>query len=465
MNKKVDGEVLSSVVARLLEGSMTVATAAVILGVTERQVYKIKKAAKEGKPNIKPAAARKSPPNKTDQATSDRIIALYSSKYKGFSFAHFHEKLLGEEGVEVNFKTMTRILSKAGFVSPFAQKKTKKAARVAASKGGGEIAEKGVAESRAVFDDREIHNRHKHVADFGRLIQMDARTDYYAGDEKWTLHLAMDVASGVFVGAFFDVQETLWGYQNVLHQIALGFGLPKCILADNRTVFEYIRRDSDAESRNTLIQFRYSCIQLQIKLQTTSVATYKAMIERGNGTFGRRLPQEMRIRGIRTIDEANRYLSDFVASMNAKFSRPYPGCNVFRAPPDVATLNNAIGNVTRRIFDKAACIRYEKEFYIATGGGKMVAFCKGTKCLVVKTFDGRRIIVVDSVAYEATNIKDFDGSESKECNPEGERFLSEHKMSSSEFVDYRQRHLTAWSYGSFEKYVENELRQIENRFH
>lgn len=467
MNKKVDDALVDAVMRRLESGELNAATASVLLGVSERQVYKIKRA-RANPSEKKERKPRKSPPNKTEATLEARIVGLYSTEYRGFSYVHFHEKLSSDEEIEVNLKTLERLLKRAGLISPFATKKTKREAKRAlqavnqAAKQDNEQSPR--LDDSIIVEPSNIHNRHRHVSDFGALLQLDARKDFYVPAEKWTLHLAIDVAAGIFVGAWFDREETLLGYQHVLHQIVEGYGIPKCILSDNRTVFEYVGKGSGQESKNTFIQFKFSCIQLGIRLNTTSVATYKSVIERANGTFGRRLPQELRHAGITDMDAANDYLVNFfMAEMNQRFARSYPGRNVFQKGPDEETLNNIIGNVTRRIFDKASCIKYFNEFYYATAYGKIVAFTKGTKALVIRTFDKRLIISVDSVAYKAVRIDEYEHSDEKECNPDSEAFIASHRISPSEFVNYKKSHLSPWNYYSFEKYVSDEMEQIRGR--
>ena len=467
MNKKVDDSLLGSVMEKLGRKEISIATASVLLGVTERQVYKLKRAA--GKPpQERKAGPRKSPPNKTSEETVRRVVELYRTKYRSFSYAHFHEKLSEVEGISINLKTVERILKGENLASPLATKRTKKRIKgilQSISQATTQDNEQNPClDDTIIFDARSIHNRHRHVEDFGALIQLDARQDYYVAAEKWTLHLAIDVASGVFVGAFFDKEETLWGYQNVLHQIVTGYGIPKCILTDNRTVFEYLRKGSSQESKNTLIQFKYSCIQLGIRLNTTSVATYKSVIERANGTFGRRTPQELSLRGIADLGSANEFLAGFLKEMSGRFSHPYRGSGVFRPAPDEETLNNCIGSIARRSFDKAACVRFRNRYYYATVHGKIVAFAKGVKALIVRTFDARVIVVVESVAYAAVCIDDYEFSAEKEENPDNELFIEKHRVNSMELVNYRRKHVSPWNYNAFQKYVEREIDFIERNY-
>lgn len=373
------------------------------------------------------------------------------------------------EHIDIILKTVERVLKKENLISPFATKETKRKVKKilqSINQTTKQDNEQNLyLDNNIIFDAHDIHNRHHHIEDKGALIQLDARQDFYIEKEKWTLHLAIDVASGIFVGAYFDKEETLKGYQHVLHQIITNYGIPKCILTDNRTVFEYLHKGSTQESKNTLIQFKYSCIQLGIKLNTTSVATYKSIIERANGTFGRRTPQELSLKNITDLDSSNEFLlKKHLADMNKKFSHDYPGKDVFKSAPDLETLNNFIGSVARRAFDKAACVRYDNKYYYATIHNKIVAFTQGTKCLIIHTFDNRKIIVVDSVAYKAICIDDYEFSPEKEANPENEKFIENHRVNSVEYINYKRKHISSWNYYSFQKYVDSELQYIESKY-
>ena len=74
------------------------------------------------------------------------------------------------------------------------------------------------------------------------MIQMGASSFHWIEKEVWHLHVAIDDADGKIVGAYFDYQETLKGYYNVLHQILTNHGIPALFYTDRRTVFEYKRK-------------------------------------------------------------------------------------------------------------------------------------------------------------------------------------------------------------------------------
>ena len=76
------------------------------------------------------------------------------------------------------------------------------------------------------------------------MIQMDASSHLWFGEEKTYLHAAIDDATGTVVAAYFDKQETLNGYYNLFHQILTNYGIPYMFYTDRRTVFEYKKKNS-----------------------------------------------------------------------------------------------------------------------------------------------------------------------------------------------------------------------------
>ena len=80
--------------------------------------------------------------------------------------------------------------------------------------------------------------------------------------------------------AYFDEQETLNGYYNVLHQILTQHGIPAMFYTDHRTVFEFKKKKSNQIEHDTFTQFSYACHQLGVELKTTSVAQAKGRVEK-----------------------------------------------------------------------------------------------------------------------------------------------------------------------------------------
>ena len=124
-----------------------------------------------------------------------------------------------------------------------------------------------------ILDVHAVHTREKcyrwmHLYTYGLVIK------------KSQLHIAVDDATGTIVGAYFDYQETLNGYYNILHQILIKYGIPYMFFTDRRTVFEYKQKKSPSIEEDTFTQFGYACNQLGIEIKTSSVAQAKGRFER-----------------------------------------------------------------------------------------------------------------------------------------------------------------------------------------
>ena len=95
---------------------------------------------------------------------------------------------------------------------------------------------------------------------FGEMIQMDASSYEWFGGIISNLHVSIDDCNGRLTGAYFDKEETLFGYYNVLKQILLRYGIPAKFLTDKRTVFEYTRKGEQNIEKDEIIM--HSIIQM-----------------------------------------------------------------------------------------------------------------------------------------------------------------------------------------------------------
>ena len=112
------------------------------------------------------------------------------------------------------------------------------------------------------------HSLRERCKYFGEMIQMDASSYEWFGGIISNLHVSIDDCTGRMTGAYFDKEETLFGYYNVLKQILLRYGIPAKFLTDKRTVFEYTRKGEQNIEKDTFTQFSYACKQLGIEIET-----------------------------------------------------------------------------------------------------------------------------------------------------------------------------------------------------
>ena len=126
---------------------------------------------------------------------------------------------------------------------------------------------------------------------------MDACEKLWFGGTVSYLHLAVDKATKKVLFGWFEFEEITRGYYVLLFHIIINYGIPAKIKADNRSTFS-ANNVKTKNKKNFLTQFGRACERLNITLETTSISTAKAHVERENGTFKNRLIAELRYEGI-----------------------------------------------------------------------------------------------------------------------------------------------------------------------
>lgn len=384
------------------------------LGISRRQIDRlIIKYKEKGKAGFVHGNKTRKPINAFDNSISEDIILLYKNKYQDWNFYHFKEFLEINENIKVSYDFIYKSLTKAGILSPKARKKTKR-----------EFKKKQLLEQKKInnaISDEQInsivnheialensHPRGEKPKYFGEVIEQDGSIHLWFGGIKSCLHLAIDKATSTIVGAWFDYQETLNGYYHVLYQILTKYGIPYKFFTDNRTVFNYMslnpnKRTSD---KDVLTQYGYACKQLGIELETSSVSQSKGLIERTNGTFQGRLVNELKLNGITTIEEANKYLTEvFVPYFNQRFALDYKKFqSVFETTPSEEVINYTLAILTPRKIDNGNSIKYHNKYYQPYLNNVLKCFLPKTECLVIKAFNGDLLVTIDEQVLELKEL-------------------------------------------------------------
>lgn len=384
------------------------------LNLSRRQVNRLINIYKEkGKSGFVHGNRGRQPSKTLDKPISEDIILLYTNKYQGWNFNHFKDFLETKENIYVSYDFIYKHLTKAGFISPKARRKTKrkfiKKQLLKEKKINNEMSNEQID----VIINHEIgledsHPRGEKPKNFGEIIEQDGSIHLWFGDKKSCLHLAIDKATNTIVGGFFDWQETLNGYYHVFHQILTNYGIPYKFLTDNRTVFNFMSLNPDKRTseKDVLTQYGYACKRLGIDLKTTSVSQAKGLIERTNGTFQGRLVNELKLYGINTIEEANNYLINvFIPEFNKKFAMDYKKfSSVFEESPSEETINYTLAVFTPRKIDNGNAIKYKNKYYQPYLDGKLKCFMPKTECLVIKAYNGDLLVTIDENVYELREL-------------------------------------------------------------
>lgn len=399
------------IIKHLVDTNSNKYAAALKLQLSIRQINRLIKGYKEfGKSFFKHKNCGKTPALKITDELKNKIITLYKTKYYHSTYKHFSELLFQNEHISISNVSLRAILKQAHLYSPRLRKATK---RKWIKEFETQLEQKQTNRSKeAILHTLEKlcpnpHPKREKSKYFGEMIQMDAcQFDFLENQSTLHLHLAIDDATGTVVGAYFDTQETLKGYYHVLNQILNQYGIPYSFLTDRRTVFEYTKLHTTPIEKDTHTQFSYACHQLGIEIKTTSIPQAKGKIEKLNHTFQLRLPIEMRIAGVKTIEEANTFLTHYIPMYNQRFALPsnHTKC-VFEMQEDVSKNNYILSVRASRVIARDHSIQFEKKHYFPVDENRNPLYFKSaTSCLVMKCLDGTMCATIDENIYLLSEI-------------------------------------------------------------
>lgn len=367
--------------------------AALTLGCTKRHINRMLAGyRREGKAFFVHGNRGRKPATTIPEETRNTVVDLYRNKYYQANFRHYTELLEERENIRISPSSVAKILEAESILSPRVTKARKKRIKkeLLIKKENASSKKEADAIQANLVAIEDAHSRRPRCAYFGEMQQMDASPYEWVPGQTWHLHLAIDDATGTVTGAWFDTQETLSGYYHVFHQILTNYGIPYQFFTDRRTIFTYKQKNSPSLDEDTYTQFAYACKQLGVLLESSSVPQAKGRVERLNQTLQSRLPVELRLAGITTIEGANEFLHSYIKKFNAKFSLPiHHTKSVFVEQPSDETINLILAVLNERTVDCGHCIRFQNQHYrMLDNRGLQVHYRNGTKTMVIQAFDG-----------------------------------------------------------------------------
>ena len=409
VNLRMNEQKKYDVIKKLVDTNGNKKRAAVELGLSERQINRlIIGYLDKGKEFFMHGNRNRIPINKVSFEIRQDIVDLYTTKYSDCNFTFFRELLSQRENINVSLPTIISIMYDENIVSPKTHKKTKR-----------KIKEKlKIEESKAKTKTEILDVKSKQLSlefahptqprskYFGEELQMDACLHRWFDGIKTTLHAVIDDATSQVIGAYFDKEETLNGYYQITKQFLLKYGIPVKIKADNRTVFNYKRKNNPSDEDDTLTQYGYACKQLGIAIETSSIPEFKARIERVFQTFQNRLPKLFELNGIHSIEDANKFISEYLTDFNKQFALPINNTkSVFENQLDEEKINLTLSVLCNRIINSGHTIQYNNKSYKTIDkSGKTIYYGKGTKCIVIKTFDNKLYASVENELFELEEV-------------------------------------------------------------
>lgn len=285
---------------QLVAGQITNAQAARLLGLSVRQIQRIKKGMlSDGIQAFGHGNAGRKPKHALDPSIVARITELAQTDLKDANCTHMAELMAEHYGISVSPRTVQRVLKRAGIV-----RSTKRTPR------------------RRRMRDRKPQ--------LGIMLQCDASPyDWLEGrGPVMALHGIIDDATGAILGLYFRPQEDIMGYLHVFRQVLETNGIPLSLYSDRHTMFFSPKKDKltieeELQGKQVnLTQIGRILDELQIVHIAAHSPQAKGRIERAWQTLQSRLPVEMRLAGISTIEAANEFLVKYIPKHNARFAVP-----------------------------------------------------------------------------------------------------------------------------------------------
>jgi DNA-binding transcriptional ArsR family regulator len=288
------------VVRLTMEGRETVGRAAKLLGISPRQMKRLRRKMKErGVEGLLHGNRGKAAWNKTVSEKIAKVLELARGRYQGLNDTHLSEKLKEKEKITLSRATVRTVLRQAGMAA---------------------VRRRGV---------KRHYKRRERRAQEGALLLWDGSPHHWFGDQQGQCNLTavIDDATGALLYGVFSVEEDAQSYLMCLRHIVLEKGIPLCLYMDRHGIF---RRNDDHWSLQEQLAGEQTPTQVGQALQALGIEPIFAMspqakgrVERLFNTLQDRLVQELRLAGISTANEATAFLNGpFKADFNARFSKP-----------------------------------------------------------------------------------------------------------------------------------------------
>ena len=283
---------------RVFRSELTVGQAALVLGISERQCYRVKaRINKSGAPGVVHGNRGRPCKRKIKEHTVKRIVELAKGKYKDFNDHHLTEKLLEQEQIKLSREKLRQVLRAHGIGSPKKRRGIKHRSR-----------------------------RERRAAQ-GMMLQVDGSPhDWLEGrGPRLCLIGAIDDATSTVMGAFFVQAESSWGYFHLFSEIFKQHGTPQSIYTDCHSVFWTDREPTLEEqliNKKPTTEVGRGLEELGVTLILAHSPQAKGRIERLWNTFQDRLVSELRLAKANTVEQATVVLDRYLPEHNRKFSKP-----------------------------------------------------------------------------------------------------------------------------------------------
>jgi transposase len=282
---------VQEVILRAVAKKITWWQAAEIIGISDRQMRRWRERYEEfGFRGLFDRRRGKPSPKKVPLSTVEKILRLYREKYFDLNVRHFHEKLQADHQVELSYSWVKGLLQGAGMV----------------------------AKGRK----RGVHRQQRLRRPLpGMLLHIDGSQHRWFQDERWyDLLVIMDDANSEIYYAQLVEEEATATVLAALKEVIENQGVFCALYSDRARHFWLTRKAGEAVDYGRLTQVGRALRELGVRMIPAYSPQARGRSERNFGTWQGRLPQELRLRGLRTAEAANAFLREhYIGEFNRRF--------------------------------------------------------------------------------------------------------------------------------------------------
>ena len=326
------------VIHKAIDKSITQAEAADIIGICLRQIQRIVRAVRvEGDKGV----IHKSRGQTSNRALSGKIkskvLKLYKEKYNDFGPTLAAEKLFEIDKIKITDETLRLWLIEADI----SYKRRKK----------------------------RPHRQWRQRKDyFGEMIQIDgSHHDWFEGRGPECVFMGyIDDATGNPFGRFYPYEGTMPAMKSFRCYID-EYGIPVSVYLDKHTTYKSTKEPSIEDQLNNvepLSQVARVFKELSVNVIHADSPQAKGRVERLFRTFQDRLIKEMRLKDIRTIERANKFLEYYLPIYSNRFAvKPVKDTNLHRPLPEGINLDKIFCIKTKRTLRNDFTVAHNGKLY------------------------------------------------------------------------------------------------------
>jgi hypothetical protein len=285
------------VLSRVKEGLITVGRAAELMGLSYRQAKRLWKRYRDGGEKAVIHRGRGAASNNhLDPELKEKALNRYREAYQGFGPTLAVEKLSEEDRLApISRETLRLWLLEAGLWQRHRRR-------------------------------RPYRKRREPKHHFGELVQLDGSHHRWFGEEhnSFCLMNMVDDATGTTL-AIMSEQESSEAAMRILWAWIERYGIPVALYCDLKNIYLIDAEptvEEQLEGKLPKSAFGLACEKLGIQIISAHSPQAKGRVERNHGVYQDRFVKELRLRGAKSIAEANMILSGgFVEKLNKKFAR------------------------------------------------------------------------------------------------------------------------------------------------